>query len=197
METLFLEKCGLYAHQNSIASDPDAARVVLLTTLETYLRNTYPSAYNKVMEHCQSLEYFLKNQGREIVRAGSIKKWQNWNYEIMTIQNYVVDHRHEHHCFSGLTIPNHQLDGSWSLFIFYSRNEKRRYEAERASLNRKLKKEQERADREAREQNIRNSQQMHTIAKISAFDGNNTHHLDPMSEEILNLYRVCMPIVSM
>jgi hypothetical protein len=180
METLFLEKCGFYANQNSVSADPLTARVVLVSTLDNYLRQTYPSAYQKIMEHCKSLELFLKNQGREIIRTGAIKLWQDWNYEIMSTQNYIQDKRHAHHCFSELTIPRHQLDENKSLFIFYSRDEKRRYEAERASLNRKQRMEQERVEREAREENvIRISQPMHTDTS--------PRRLDSLTEEIMNL----------
>lgn len=180
MEVLFLEKCGIYALENSISNDSTTARVVLIAALDNYLKLAYPSAYQKIIECYRSLELFLKNAGREIIRAGLIKNWQNWNFEIMTMNVYSNDKRHDHKCFSPLTWKPHE---SASLFVFYSKDDKRRYEAERAQMNKKQRKEQERVERAVRENTIISIPNTSSIK-----DG--LRRQDPLTNEITKLCRV-------
>lgn len=180
IEVLFLEKCGLYALENSISSDSTTARVVLIAALDNYLKQAYPSAYQKIIESYRSLELFLKNAGREIIRAGLIKNWQNWNYEIMPINLYNNDKRHDHKCFSPLTW---KPQDSATLFVFYSKDDKRRYEAERAHMNKKQRKEQERVEREVRENTV-------ISIPITSITKDGPRRQDPLTNEITKLCRV-------
>lgn len=182
IEVLFLEKCGIYALENSIASDSNTARVVLVASLDNYLKQAYPSAYQKIIESYRSLELFLKNAGREIIRAGLIKNWHNWNYELMPINVYNNDKRHDHKCFSSLTWK--PLESSNSLFVFYSKDDKRRYEAERANLNKKQRKEQDRVEREVRENTII------SIPSITSITKDGPRRQDSLTNEINKLCRV-------
>ncbi|KAI8088408.1 hypothetical protein BDF21DRAFT_491444 [Thamnidium elegans] len=140
-EVLILEKCGLFAFENSISVDPSTAHVVPLSLLQEYLTGMFPSHFQELLNRYHSLEGFLKTAARDIVREGLVESWQLWNYEVMTTKNYYLDKRHEHDCFSNLTwnhLEEHRL-----LFIFYVKEDKRRYEAERASMNKKIRRRQE------------------------------------------------------
>ncbi|KAI8327133.1 hypothetical protein EDC96DRAFT_532707 [Choanephora cucurbitarum] len=133
----FLEACGIYAFKNSIASNSRTARVVSLPDLKAHLSETCPSTLSIIFRLYNSLEFFLKGAGREMVRSGMIRAWSSWNYEIMTMANYMNDKRHDHHYFSTLT--KHQSN-STLLFVFYLKEDKRRFEQERVELKQKAKK---------------------------------------------------------
>lgn len=138
-----VEKSGLFAFENSISFDPSTAHVVPISLLEQHLRNSFPAAFIKLDQMYNSFDAFLKTAGRDIVRAGLVS-WQQWNYELMTVRNYYTDKRHEHECFSNLTWDN--LNENSLLFVFYAKEDKRRYEAERASMNKKSRQRQEMND---------------------------------------------------
>ncbi|KAI9257456.1 hypothetical protein EDC94DRAFT_614487 [Helicostylum pulchrum] len=141
IEVLILENCGLFAFENSISVNPSTAHVVPLSLLQDYLMGMFPSQFEELLYMYPSLEGFLKTAARDIVREGHIESWQLWNYEVMTAKNYYLDKRHEHDCFSNLTW-NH-LEEHKPLFIFYVKEDKRRYEAERASMKKKVRRRQE------------------------------------------------------
>lgn len=141
IEVMILEKSGLFAFENSISMDISTAHVVPLSLLEDYLMGMFPSPFRELLHMYNSLEGFLKTAARDIVREGLVESWQLWNYEVMTTKNYYLDKRHEHDCFSNLTW-NH-LEENNPLFIFYVKEDKRRYEAERASMNKRVRRRQE------------------------------------------------------
>jgi hypothetical protein len=134
VQVLFLENCGIYAYNNSIAVNEDAARVVTIHSLRSHLTESCPSTYAVIMQLYHSLEHFLKGTGREIIRGGYITRWNAWNYELMTMASYFNDKRQEHGYFSDLKeyVPDNTL-----LFIFYLKEDKRRYESERQELKKK------------------------------------------------------------
>lgn len=175
IEVFILEKCGLFAFENSISMDPSTAHVVPLSLLQDYLAGMYLTPFQKLLNMHHSLEGFLKTSARDIVREGMIESWQIWNYEVMTAKNYYLDKRHEHDCFSNLTW-NH-LEEHSLLFIFYIKEDKRRYEAERASMNKKIRRRQE-----ASENGFHNNQD--PIAT------NELHYQNTITSEVLGLCHV-------
>ncbi|CAO3624415.1 unnamed protein product [Mucor hiemalis] len=107
-ETILLEKCFAYALSNSKASNPSTAKVVELRDLERHYT------------------------GRDVIRSGAIQSWWEWNYEVMNLVSYLNDKRHEHNCFSPL---RQRPTNNANLFVLYLKEEKRRYESERARAN--------------------------------------------------------------
>jgi hypothetical protein len=134
VQVLFLENCGIYAYNNSIAAEEDTARVVTVHSLRSHLMESCPSTYAVIVQLYHSLEHFLKGAGRDIIRAGLITRWDEWNYELMPTANYFSDKRQEHGYFSDLTqyVPDNPL-----LFVFYLKEDKRRYESDRQELKKK------------------------------------------------------------
>lgn len=132
-ETILLEKCFAYALSNSKASNPSTAKVVELRDLERHVAASLPGLYYYVMNQHDSFLEFLKYTGRDVIRSGAIQSWWDWNYEVMSLPSYLNDKRHEHNCFS----PLRQCPiNNANLFVLYLKEEKRRYESERARANR-------------------------------------------------------------
>jgi hypothetical protein len=178
-EILILEQCGLYAYKNSISEDPKTARVVPLATLDEYLSNEFHSPYRRVISRCKSLESFLKYSGRELVRKGFNQAWTDWNYEIMHINSYLNDKRHNHNYFSSIQLSRVPQTGNKMLLVFYLKEEKRRYETERANANRKQRVGQESIERESREKTA------NTVNTAQSTSSGPT-----LSEQIFRLYSV-------
>ncbi|GAA5816106.1 hypothetical protein MFLAVUS_009628 [Mucor flavus] len=178
IEVMILEKSGLFAFENSISTDISTAHVVPLSLLQDYLMGMFPSHFQELLHMYNSLEGFLKTAARDIVREGLVGSWQLWNYEVMTTKNYYLDKRHEHDCFSNLTW-NH-LEEHSLLFIFYIKEDKRRYEAERASMNKKIRRRQE-----ASENGFHNNQD--PIAT------NELHYQNTITSEVLGLCHSLTP----
>lgn len=134
VQVLFLENCGIYAYNNSIAAEEDAARIVTIHSLRSHLMESCPSTYAFIVQLYHSLEHFLKGAGRDIIRAGLITRWNEWNYELMTTASYFSDKRQEHGYFSDLV---QYVSDNTLLFVFYLKEDKRRYESERQELKKK------------------------------------------------------------
>lgn len=184
-EVLLLEQCGIYAYKNSIAQDPNTARVVALATLDEYLCHEFHSPYRRVISRCKSLESFLKYAGRDLVRKGFMQSWSDWNYELMHVNSYLNDKRHDHNCFSGIQLSKiPQQAGNKMLLVFYLKEQKRQYEAERANANRKQRISQETIERENRE----------SLAN-TAKNTQPTKSGPALSEQILKFYSVCLNLV--
>ncbi|KAI7907407.1 uncharacterized protein BX663DRAFT_137200 [Cokeromyces recurvatus] len=139
----FLDHCAALAFHDSITLDPNSnannkkARVVTLDFLTSCLieRSTYD--YINVIQQFSTTENFFRTVGREMMRSGALQRWQSWNYEIMTVSTYYDDKRYQHRYFSKLT---EQLSNDTLLFVFYKKEDKRRFEHERALLKKKPKK---------------------------------------------------------
>ncbi|GAN08754.1 pap 25a associated domain family protein [Mucor ambiguus] len=136
LQVSFLEVCGLYAFNHSITDDISTAKVVTIRDLKDYLNNKYPELYRTIAQIYCPLEQFLKEIGRDIVRAGLVPTWSKYNYELMTQAQYYADKRHEHDYFSELT-KNGPDDTA--LFVLFYKEDKIRYEAERAEAKKKNK----------------------------------------------------------
>ncbi|KAK4518214.1 uncharacterized protein ATC70_001566 [Mucor velutinosus] len=136
LQVSFLEVCGLYAFNHSITDDISTAKVVTVRDLKNYLDIKYPELYRTIVQIYCPLEQFLKETGRDIARAGLVPTWSKYNYELMTQAQYYADKRHEHDYFSELT-KNGPDDTA--LFVLFYKEDRIRYEAERAEVKKKNK----------------------------------------------------------
>ena len=136
LQVSFLEVCGLYAFNHSITDDMSTAKVVTIRDLKDYLNSKYPELYRTIVQIYCPLEQFLKEIGRDIVRAGLVPTWSKYNYELMTQAQYYADKRHEHDYFSELT-KNGPDDTA--LFVLFYKEDKIRYDAERAEVKKRSK----------------------------------------------------------
>lgn len=76
IETFILSECGSYAYENTVAISLNTARVVTLKQLKKYLRNCFPDEYYTVLDNFESLEWFLRTQGRDYMRSRSTRPWK-------------------------------------------------------------------------------------------------------------------------
>lgn len=136
IELGILTNCGLYAYSHSIATSPKTACVTTMNQLKNHLITHLPSEYVTITSMYGSLERFLKGAGRVYMRSELTRPWSEFNYELLTFEKYMNDKRHEHNCFSDLNITD--ATPSTILFVFYYKEEQRRFESERATINKQL-----------------------------------------------------------
>ncbi|KAI9473645.1 MAG: hypothetical protein EXX96DRAFT_578784 [Benjaminiella poitrasii] len=142
----FLDHCASFCYHNSIASDAKrAAHVVTIDFLTSCLIEKFTYVYINVIQQYGTPEEFFKTAGREIMRSHILQHRQAWNFEIMTVSNYYNDKRYHHHYFTQL---NEQLPDDTVLFVFYKKEDKRRFEHERAMLKKKQWKSNELTDKD-------------------------------------------------
>ncbi|KAI8982392.1 hypothetical protein BDF20DRAFT_912560 [Mycotypha africana] len=168
-KVLFLENCGIYALENSIATNNSASRVVTIRDLEEHFESSCPTFLALVNATYASLESFLKKDAKQIVRAGLIQNWRDWIFEVMDYERYERDRRQEYGIFSPL---NRLCSHDTLLFVLVHRKALGKYTGQRIKdkkAEKKVRLQQERLERHSEQQvadQIATEQEKKELAKL-------------------------------